>query len=66
MGLVDGLKKAVEIAGEQLTSSSPQPQAISFTTNFQQKAKAWGLSGKDASPASSLYSAITLKLVTST
>lgn len=48
MGLLDGLKKAVGIAGEQLTSSSPKPQSISFTTNFQQKAKAWGLSEKDA------------------
>jgi len=48
MGLLDGLKKAVSIAGAQLTSSSPQPQGISFTPNFQQKAKAWGLSEKDA------------------
>ena len=48
MGLVAGLKKAVEVAGEQLTTSSPKPQNISFTTNFQQKAKAWGLSEKDA------------------
>ena len=48
MGLLDGLKKAVEVAGEQLTSSSPKPQSISFTPNFQQKAKAWGLSEKDA------------------
>jgi len=48
MGLLDGLKKAVEVAGGQLTSSSPKPQSIYFTTNFQQKAKSWGLSEKDA------------------
>ena len=48
MGLVDGLKKAVSTAGEQITSSSPQSQGIYFTANFQQKAKAWGLSEKDA------------------
>jgi hypothetical protein len=48
MGLLDGLKKAVSTAGEQLTSSSPKPQGIYFTNNFQQKAKQWGLSEKDA------------------
>src|SRR2546423_5748781 len=48
MGLLDGLKKAVALAGEQLTSSSPKTQSISFTTNFQRKAKACGLSEKDA------------------
>ena len=48
MGLVDGLKKVVAVAGEQLTTSSPKPQSIYFTPNFQQKAKAWGLSEKDA------------------
>ncbi|HYT44192.1 MAG TPA: hypothetical protein VEP90_17770 [Methylomirabilota bacterium] len=41
MGLLDGLKKAAGTAIEQLTSSSPKPQSIYFTTNFQQKAKAW-------------------------
>ena len=48
MGLIDGLKKAISTAGEQITSSSPKPQGIYFTNNFQQKAKAWGLSEKDA------------------
>ena len=48
MGLLDELKKAIVTAGAQLTSSSPNPQGIYFTTNFQQKAKAWGLSEKDA------------------
>ena len=48
MGLLDGLKKAVATAGAQLTSSSPNPQGIYFTTNFQHKAKQWGLSEKDA------------------
>ncbi len=35
-------------AGAQITSSSPKPQGIYFTANFQQKAKQWGLSEKDA------------------
>jgi hypothetical protein len=48
MGFVDGLKKAISTATEQLTSSSPKPQGIYFTNNFQQKAKQWGLSEKDA------------------
>ncbi len=48
IGLVDGLKKAVAVAGEQVFSSSQNPQGIYFTANFQQKAKAWGLSEKDA------------------
>ena len=48
MGLLDGLKKVVAVAGEQLSSSSPNPQGIYFTNNFEKKAKAWGLSEKDA------------------
>ena len=48
MGLVDGLKKALSTASEQLTSSTPKPQGIYFTNNFQHKAKQWGLSEKDA------------------
>ena len=48
MGLLDGLKKAIDTAGAQLTSSSPKPKDIYFTMNFQHKAKAWGLSEKDA------------------
>src|SRR5438270_3881949 len=55
MGLLDGLKKAVATAGAQLTSnsqvrlgSSPNPQGIYFNNNFQQKAKSWGVSEKDA------------------
>jgi hypothetical protein len=48
MGLVDGLKKAISTATEQLTSSSPKPQGIYITDNFQVKAKQWGLSEKDA------------------
>jgi hypothetical protein len=44
MGLIDGLKKAIATAGAQITSSSPKPQGIYFTTNFQHKAKQWGLS----------------------
>jgi hypothetical protein len=42
MGLLDGLKKAIDTAGEQLTKSSPKPQSIYFTTNFEQKAKSPG------------------------
>ena len=48
MGLVDGLKKAIATAGAQITSSTPKPQGIYFTNNFQHKAKQWGLSEKDA------------------
>jgi hypothetical protein len=48
MGLIDGLKKAMSTAGAQITSSSPKPQGIYFTDNFQVKAKQWGLSEKDA------------------
>lgn len=48
MGLLDGLKKAVETAREQITSSNPQPQSISFTPNFYEKAKQWHLGEKDA------------------
>jgi hypothetical protein len=48
MGLIDGLKKAMSTVGEQITSSSPKPHGIYFTNNFQQKAKQWGLSEKDA------------------
>ena len=48
MGLLDGLKKAVATAGAQITSSSPNPQGIYFTNNFEIKAKQWGLSEKDA------------------
>jgi hypothetical protein len=48
MGLIEGLKKALATAGAQITSSSPKPQGMYFTDNFQVKAKAWGLSEKDA------------------
>ena len=55
MGLLDGLKKAIDSAGAQLTSSSqvrlgssPNPQGIYFTANFQHKAKQWVLSENDA------------------
>jgi hypothetical protein len=48
MGLIDGLKKALSTAGAQITSSSPKPQGIYFTSNFQQKAKQWHLSEADA------------------
>ncbi len=48
MGLIDGLKKALTTASEQLTSNSPKPQGIYFTANFEHKAKQWGLFEKDA------------------
>jgi hypothetical protein len=48
MGLIDGLKKALSTVGAQITSSSPKPQGIYFTDSFQQKAKQWGLSERDA------------------
>lgn len=47
MGLIDGLKKAISTTGVQITSS-PKPQGLYFTPNFYEKAKAWGLSEKDA------------------
>ena len=47
MGVLQSLGTAFKTAAEQITSS-PNPQGIYFTTNFQQKAKAWGLSEKDA------------------
>jgi hypothetical protein len=48
MGLLVGLKKALSTARAQISSSSPKTQGIYFTSNFQQKAKQWGLSEKDA------------------
>jgi hypothetical protein len=48
MGLIDQLKKIISTAVSQLTFSSPKPQGISFTTNFQKKAHEWSLSEKDA------------------
>ncbi len=50
MGLMDGLKKAVEEAIGQVTQpgSSSTTQDIYFTPNFQEKAKEWKLSEKDA------------------
>ena len=48
MGLLDGLKKAVSTAAEQVIASNPKSEGIYFTTNFEHKAKAWGLSEKDA------------------
>jgi hypothetical protein len=48
MGLLDGLKKAVGTAAVQLTSSSPKPQGIYFTPNFQTRAKQWHVSEADA------------------
>ena len=48
MGVIQSLGNALKTAGEQLTRSSPKPQSIYFTTNFEQKAKSWGLSEKDA------------------
>lgn len=48
MGLVNGLKKAFETAGAQLTNSSPKQKVIDFTANFQTRAKQWHLSEADA------------------
>ena len=52
MGLIDGLKKAVETVGEQITSSSPKPKEMYFTANFQKRAKQWGLTEADATDGS--------------
>jgi len=50
MGLMDGLKKAVEEALGQVTKlgSSPNTRDIYFAANFQIKATQWKLSEKDA------------------
>ncbi|HYT42385.1 MAG TPA: hypothetical protein VEP90_08560 [Methylomirabilota bacterium] len=50
MGLMDGLKQAVEEALGQITKpgSSPTTQDIYFTDNFQKKAKEWKVSENDA------------------
>lgn len=48
MGLLDGLKKALDTAGEQITSSNPKPHGIYFTPNFYEKAKQWKLGEADA------------------
>ncbi len=47
MGLWDEIKRALALVWEQLTYSKTT-KTIHFTNNFQQKAKAWGLSEKDA------------------
>lgn len=53
--MLDGLKKTIAAVGEQLSASSApgaraadECSSVSFTTNFQEKAKQWGLSEKDA------------------
>jgi hypothetical protein len=55
MGLFDELKKTLKAAADQLTYSSKSrtqtPKStkdVYFTTNFEQKAKEWGLSEADA------------------
>src|SRR5258706_9445258 len=55
MSLLDELKKTLKTAVDQFTysstSSSPPTRSSSdvyFTNNFEQKAKQWGLSEKDA------------------
>src|SRR5437763_16047168 len=49
MGWYEEFTKVVSTAGQQLKGQHiPKPKDIHFTKNFQQKAKAWGLSEKDA------------------
>lgn len=49
MGLLQALGKALNATGAQLTQpNSPTVKDIHFSNNFQQKAKAWGLSERDA------------------
>lgn len=48
MSFLDELRKILGAAGSQLTYSSKPTSAIHFTNNFQQKAKASGLTEKDA------------------
>src|SRR5436305_10484917 len=55
MSLLDELKKSLKAAAAQLTYSSKSHSRpprntgdVYFTNNFEQKAKQWGLSEKDA------------------
>jgi hypothetical protein len=48
MGLLDEIKKTLKVAGEQFTSTSTTNKGMRFTSNFQAKAKSWGLTEKDA------------------
>lgn len=49
MGLLQALGKALNTAGAQLIQpSSPAVKEPHFSNNFQQRAKAWGLTEKDA------------------
>ena len=48
MGLLDEIKKTLKVAGEQFTSTSTTAKGMRFTSNFQAKAKSWGLTEKDA------------------
>jgi hypothetical protein len=49
MGLLQAFRNALSVAGTQLTQPSSQTvKDIHFSNNFQQKAKVWGLSERDA------------------
>jgi hypothetical protein len=48
MGIRDEIRKTLDAVKEQLTYSSKPSRVIYFTNNFQAKAKAWGLTEKDA------------------
>ena len=48
MTLLQELKHLLKTTAKQLTYSSKPTKAIHFTNNFQEKAKQWGLTEKDA------------------
>jgi len=49
MGLLDELKILLKTAGEQISSSNKTaPKGLSFTKKFQDQAKSFGLTEKDA------------------
>ena len=48
MGLLNELKSMLKTAGEQITASSKTSKGLSFTKKFQEQAKSYGLTEKDA------------------
>jgi len=48
MSILDSLKQTLSEAAAQITTSTPIPKDVYFTSNFQMRAKQWGLSEKDA------------------
>ena len=51
MSVLNEIKKILKTAGEQITATSSTTKGMRFTSNFQAKAKSWGLTEKDAEDA---------------